>query len=101
VSFFPDYYNQGNKYWNLGKYDLAIAEYEKALTVRPADHPGVSPLFARLINMYLSNGQAARAEALVQNMIPQFPTDQSLQETLVKIKRMRQDPTFSPRTKNQ
>jgi 4-amino-4-deoxy-L-arabinose transferase-like glycosyltransferase len=101
VSFLPDYYNQGNKYWNLGKYDLAIAEYEKALTVRPADHPGVSPLFAKLIHIYLSNGQVARAEALVQNMMPQFPTDQSLQETLVKIKRMRQDPTLSPRTTNQ
>jgi 4-amino-4-deoxy-L-arabinose transferase-like glycosyltransferase len=101
VSFFPDYYNQGNKYWNLDKYDLAIAEYEKALTVQPADHPGVSPLFARLINIYLTNGQIAKAEALVQKMIPQFPTDQSLRETLQKLKRMKQDPTFSPRTTNQ
>lgn len=89
VSFFPDYYNQGNKYWSLGRYDLALAEYEKALYVRPGDHPGVEPLFHNLADLYLKQGRLERAEALLHEAAQRYPENldfRKMLQTLVLLK---------------
>ena len=93
VSFFPDYYNQGNKYWNLGKYDLALAEYEKALNVRPGDHPGVPRLLEMLANEYVKNGDLRRAETLLQRAAARYPGQFGFQEKLHRVRVLKQDPS--------
>ena len=92
VSFFPDYYNQGNKYWNLGQYELAAAEYEKALSVRPGDHPAVGSLFSFLANVYLNSGQFNRAEALLQKAAARYPGNQEFQEKLKMVRILKLEP---------
>lgn len=89
VSFFPDYYNQGNKYWSLGQYDLALAEYERALYVRPGDHPGVEPLFQSLAHLFLRQNRLGRAETLLHEAAQRFPENQDFRkmlQTLVLLK---------------
>jgi tetratricopeptide (TPR) repeat protein len=69
VSFFPDYFNQGNKYYTLGQLPLATAEYEKALFVRPGRDPRVPLLAAALADLYVKLGNRARAEAMLREVI--------------------------------
>lgn len=97
VSFFPDYYNQGNKYWNLGKYDLALAEYERALSVRPGEHPGAERLFNALTSVYLKNGQLGRAEALLQRAAARYPENKEFQQQLHRVRVLKQDPKSRPK----
>lgn len=82
ISFFPDFYNQGNKYVKLGKYDLAAEEYEKALTVRPGDHPAAQRLYVALANEYIISGQTQRATQLLLRGVKQFPANQTLRAKL-------------------
>ena len=92
VSFFPDYYNQGNKYWNIGEYELATAEYEKALSVRPGDHPGVESLYRFLASVYLKSGQLSRAQALLQKAALRYPRNPEFQEKLQMLRTLKQQP---------
>lgn len=89
VSFFPDYYNQGNRYYNLGMFDLAIAEYEKALSVRPGDHPGVQGLIIGLADLYVSLGNAHKAEALLRRALADNPGNFVLEQKLWAVLQMR------------
>jgi len=98
VSFFPDYYNQGNKYWNIGAYELATAEYEKALSVRPGDHPGVESLYRFLAGVYLKSGQLSRAQTLLQKAAMRYPRNQEFQEKLQMMRTLKQQPTAEPQS---
>jgi 4-amino-4-deoxy-L-arabinose transferase-like glycosyltransferase len=97
VSFFPDYYNQGNKYWNLGNYDLALAEYEKALYVRPGDHPGAESLFHDLAGLYLKRGQFGRAEVLLQEAAARFPENREFHDMLQTVRLLKKTPLANPK----
>jgi tetratricopeptide (TPR) repeat protein len=96
VSFFPDYYNQGNKYWNIGAYELATAEYEKALSVRPGDHPGVESLYRFLASVYLKGGQLGRAQTLLQKAALRYPSNSEFHEKLQIMRALKQQPTAKP-----
>ena len=97
VSFFPDYYNQGNKYWELGNYDLALAEYEKALYVRPGDHSGVESLFNDLARIYLKRGQFGRAEAFLQEAAARYPENREFHDMLQTVRLLKKTPFANPK----
>ncbi len=64
-SWFPDYYNQGNRYLRAGRIDEALAEYEKAITVRPGDHPNVAETAAWVVDTRMARGDRAGARRIL------------------------------------
>ena len=75
VGYFLDFNNQGNRYLDSGRFDLAVAEFDKALTVRPGYDAGVPRLFEWLMRQYLVRGQTGRARELLRNVTAQYPDD--------------------------
>jgi tetratricopeptide (TPR) repeat protein len=84
-SFFTDYFNQGNKYYNLARYAPAAAEYEKALFVRPGDHPAVPLLAVALADLYVQLGNQARAEAMLRQMLANGTADPAVARKLATL----------------
>jgi hypothetical protein len=85
VSFFADYYNQGNRYLRLGRTDLAIAEYEKALTVRPGIHPAVTGVAITVADLEVRRGERDRAIALLRAVLQHRPGDAALTAKLAEM----------------
>jgi tetratricopeptide (TPR) repeat protein len=87
VSFFIDYSNQGNRYWDARDWERAFAEYEKALRVRPGDLPAVPRLYARLGAIYAARGELRRAEALLREGAQRYPADGTIGAQLREVSR--------------
>ncbi|HEY5999480.1 MAG TPA: glycosyltransferase family 39 protein [bacterium] len=87
VSFFIDYSNQGNRYWDRGEFERAFAEYEKALRVRPGDLPAVPRLYARLGGIYAGRGELRRSEALLREGAARYPADREIGALLQEVSR--------------
>lgn len=96
-SFFPDYYNQGNHYLRRGMVEKATLEYEKALWVRPGDHPAVLMLINRLSDLYVSLDQPGKAETLLRKALKKYPQNEELRQKLQQVARSMQNPEFHPR----
>jgi len=90
-SFFPDYYNQGNHYLKIGQKDLAVVEYEKALTVRAGDHPGAEKLYGELIDHYLLDRRYDRAEEFLNRAVALYPDNQSFRDRMRKLQTLRHE----------
>lgn len=82
VSFFVDFNNQGNRYLDQRRHDLAFAEYEKALDVNPGNHgsvprlrQGLAELYRGLADHMVSQGRLAEAEALLRHALERYPGD--------------------------
>lgn len=85
TSFFPDYYNQGNRYAAAGRVDLALAEYEKAVSVRPGDHPAMSRVAAELADVHLERGDPASARRVIAAALRARPGDPLLSAKLAAL----------------
>ncbi len=81
-SFFPDYYNQGNRYVRLGQPERALAEYEKAISIRPGDHPAVTRTALFLVEAHLQRGDRASAIRVLGEAIRVRPSDPALHAKL-------------------
>jgi len=81
-SFFADYYNQGNRYLDAGRTDEALAEYEKAITVKPGDHPALAGAAVRLARIYLELGDRTAAVRVLSEAVQVRPQDASLAAAL-------------------
>jgi tetratricopeptide (TPR) repeat protein len=84
-SFLPDYYNQGNRYATEGRLDLALVEYEKAITVRPGDHPALSGIAVRVADLHLLRGDARGARRVLDNALRARPGDPVLSAKLAAL----------------
>jgi energy-coupling factor transporter transmembrane protein EcfT len=84
-SFFPDYFNQGNHYYRGGDVDSALQEYEKALFVRPGDHPAAAGLALEIADVYLKRRQPAKAKSVLERALSNNPEDGRLQQMLLQI----------------
>jgi GWxTD domain-containing protein len=60
----------GDQWWSLGKYDLALAQYEKSVAAGNHDLPQAR---WKLAHAYLSRGHTSRAFALLAPLEPSFP----------------------------
>jgi tetratricopeptide (TPR) repeat protein len=87
VDFFTDYNSQGNWLWEARQYDRALAEYDKALHVRPGVNPGVPLLYLGLGRAYASRGELRRAETLLREGAERFPADREIRKLLEEIRR--------------
>lgn len=95
-SHFTDYNNQGNRYLDLGRLDLAVAEYDKALTVQPGKHAAVPGLFGWLVRQYTARGQAPRAEDLLGRVIARYPNDPEARQRLTEAYRSNRQAATPP-----
>ncbi|UCH81680.1 MAG: glycosyltransferase family 39 protein [Nitrospiraceae bacterium] len=77
-TYFSDYYNQGNKYLNIDKKELAFIEYEKAIAASPEDE--WLPL--ELSKIYLREGHYSRAETHLRRLIKKHPLHSAVNELL-------------------
>lgn len=84
-SFFPDYYNQGNGYHVGGRVDLAMAEYEKAVTIRPGSHPAVAAVAAEVASFHLRRGDPAKAREILARAARARPGDPGLARLLASL----------------
>jgi GWxTD domain-containing protein len=60
----------GDQWWSLGKHDVALAQYEKAVAAGNADLPQAR---WKLAHAYLSRGHTSRALALLAPLEASFP----------------------------
>ncbi len=60
----------GDQWWSLGKYDLALAQYEKSVAAGNNDLPEAR---WKLAHAYLSRGHTSRAFALLAPLEASFP----------------------------
>jgi Flp pilus assembly protein TadD len=61
----------GDQWWSLGKHDLALAQYEKAVAAGNAELPQAR---WKLAHAYLSRGHTSRALALLAPLEASFPS---------------------------
>jgi GWxTD domain-containing protein len=61
----------GDQWWSLGKYDLALAQYEKAVA---AGNPELPQVRWKLAHAYLSRGHTSRAFDLLAPLEASFPS---------------------------
>jgi 4-amino-4-deoxy-L-arabinose transferase-like glycosyltransferase len=87
VDFFTDYNNQGNRYWDLRQFERAIAEYDKALHVRPGINPTVPRLYLGLGRIFASRGELQRAEVLLREGVARYPGDRDIARQLEEVLR--------------
>ncbi len=85
TSFFADYYNQGNRYVGSGRVDLAVVEYERAITVRPGDHPAVAAVAREVAMFHLRRGDTERARRILEHASRIRPGDPGLARTLASL----------------
>lgn len=85
-TFFPDYYNQGNRYFRQGQYERAAAEYEQALWVRPGNHAAVPLLVDGLVDLYLRLGRRADAERVVARATARDPDNPAYRVTAERLR---------------
>jgi len=81
-SHFTEYLNMGREYLNEGKYDDATSEFEKALWLRPTNFPGVQTIVLELADLYVSRGNIAAAQRLLQRAITTYPDNKTYTEKL-------------------
>jgi hypothetical protein len=77
-SFFPDYYNQGNRYLNVGRTESALVEYEKAITAKPGDHPALAGVAVWLARTHLERGDRTAAVRVLREAAEVRPADATL-----------------------
>jgi 4-amino-4-deoxy-L-arabinose transferase-like glycosyltransferase len=77
-SFFPDYYNQGNRFLAAGRVSDALREYELAITVRPGDHPALARVAVEVARMHLARGDRASAARVLLEAMAARPGDASI-----------------------
>lgn len=87
VNFVTDFSNQGNRFWDQRRYDLALAEYEKALRVRPGNNPALPRLYHALGRIYAQRGDFRRSEELLLEGATRYPTNREIQELLAEVRR--------------
>jgi len=87
VNFVIDYNNQGNRYWDQRRYDLALAEYEKALHVRPGNNPALPRLYLGLGRIYAKRGEFQRSEELLLERATRYPTNREIRELVAGVRR--------------
>lgn len=87
VSFLPDYFNQGNRYYERGLMDQAVGEYEKAIFVRPGNHPAAPSIAVELANLELSLGRTNEAADLLRRAVARHPNHATLRERLRTIQK--------------
>ena len=85
VSYFPDYLNQGSKYYTLGQTQAATEEYERALFVRPGTDPRVPILAAALADLCIQQGDRGRAEAILRRVIARGKGTPELERALARL----------------
>jgi len=61
----------GDQWWSLGKHDLALAQYEKAVAAGNAELPQAR---WKLAHAYLSRGHTSRALALLAPLEASYPS---------------------------
>jgi 4-amino-4-deoxy-L-arabinose transferase-like glycosyltransferase len=84
-SFFPDYFNQGRHALAAGRTEAALAEFEKAITVKPGDHPALVTVARELARMHLSRGDPAAALRVLQEAAQVRPGDPALAADLARL----------------
>lgn len=84
-SFFPDHYNQGNRYLAAGRVDEALAEFERAITVKPGDHPALASVALELARAHLTRGDRASAVRVLSAAVRARPADAGLARALAEL----------------
>lgn len=84
-SFFPDHFNQGRRLLVAGRTDEALVELEKAITVKPGDHPALGPVALDLAQLHLARGDRAAALRVLAEAARARPADPALAAALAKL----------------
>jgi tetratricopeptide (TPR) repeat protein len=87
-SFFVDYNNLAVAYQEQGRIEEALVEFEKAVTVRPGDDPGVSAIATELAMVFWRRGEHDRARALLREVLRARPGDQDVAAVLATLERL-------------
>lgn len=87
-SFFPDYNNLAVAYQEQGRIEEALVEFEKAVTIRPGDDPGVSAIATELAMLFWRRGERDRARALLREVLRARPADQDVAAVLATLERL-------------
>lgn len=87
-SFFMDYNNLAVAYQEQGRTEEALAEFEKAVTIRPGDDPGVSAVATELAMLYWRRGERDRARALLRKVLGARPGDEDVAAVLGTLERL-------------
>ena len=75
--FFFDHLNQGNAYLREERYDLALSEYQQALSLNP-DHMLADQATNNMINIYGKIGEVERASSLLAESLQRHPESPTL-----------------------
>lgn len=87
-SFFVDYNNLGAAYQAEGRVEDALAELEKAVTVRPGDDPRVTEVSTGLAFLFVRRGEPERAKRLLRDVLRDRPSDEDLKMVLATIEQL-------------
>ena len=87
-SFFQDFNNLGVAYQEEGMIDEALAEFEKAVTVRPGDDPRVSQASTELALLFWRRGDHERAKRLLRDVLRARPGDEEVGSVLATLERL-------------
>lgn len=87
-SFFVDYNNLGAAYQAEGRLEDALAEFEKAVTVRPGDDPRVTEVSTGLALLFVRRGEPERAKRLLRDVLRDRPADEDLKMVLATIEQL-------------
>jgi 4-amino-4-deoxy-L-arabinose transferase-like glycosyltransferase len=86
TSFFLDYNHLGYRYLKAGRTAEALAEFEKAVTVRPGNSPDVVPVALQLAWFFAARGDGARAIRLLETVGRARPGEPAIAETLSELR---------------
>ena len=87
-SFFVDYNNLAVAYQEQGRVDEALAEFEKAVTVRPGDDPRITDAASELALLFWRRGEHERAKRLLREVLRARPGDEDLGTVLATFERL-------------
>jgi tetratricopeptide (TPR) repeat protein len=88
-SFFIDFNNLAVAYQEQGRIDEALAEFEKAVTVRPGDDPRVTQMSTELALLFWRRGELERAKRLLRDVLRARPADEDVGTVLATLERLK------------
>lgn len=87
-SFFVDYNNLAVVYQEQGRIEEALAEFEKAVTVRPGTDPRVTEMSTELALLFWRRGEHERSKRLLRDVLRARPADEDVRTVLGTLERL-------------